>query len=141
MAWYSTVGTYKCLACIWNMLGMYLKYIFLGNILFIVSYFLKVLFTIKNKKKSRKIFIFWFEHFENWTWHQTIWAAALKMAALRSRIYSFLRHRLLPSPSSLPGRKPSTKVCWYISAKAILHWRACELACVHNSRCLIHTAI
>ena len=36
---------------------------------------------------------------EYWTWHQTIWAAALKMAALRSRIYSFLRHRLLPSPS------------------------------------------
>ena len=42
MTWYSTVGTYKCLACIWNMLGMYLKYIFLGNILFIFLIFKKV---------------------------------------------------------------------------------------------------
>ena len=58
MTWYSTVGTYKCLACIWTMLGMYLKYIFLGNILFIFSYFLNVLFTIKNKKKIKENFHF-----------------------------------------------------------------------------------
>ena len=58
MAWYSTVGTYKCLTCIWNMLSMYLKYIFLGNILFIFSYFFKKYLPLKIRKNQGKFSFF-----------------------------------------------------------------------------------